>query len=108
MLNSKNFWITGYGDTDPLVPNTSTANRRVNSRVEFRVMNMNVLYQEKVRREACGTTAAPPAPGLEPKAAPAPEGQTPPAPEGQSPPTPEGKSPPPPEGQAPGAPAEKK
>ena len=108
MLNSKNFWITGYGDTDPLVPNTSTANRRVNSRVEFRVMNMNVLYQEKVRREACGTTAAPPAPGLEPKAAPAPEGQTPPAPEGQAPPTPEGKSPPPPEGQAPGAPAEKK
>jgi len=126
MLNSKNFWITGYGDTDPLVPNTSTANRRINSRVEFRVMNMNVLYQEKVRREACGTTAAPPAPGLEPKAAPAPEGQAPPAPQGQTPappenqtppapegkatptPAPEGKSPPPPEGQAPGAPAEKK
>jgi flagellar motor protein MotB len=38
MLNSKNFWITGYGDTDPLVPNTSSANRRVNSRVaDFRV-----------------------------------------------------------------------
>jgi len=120
MLNAKNFWITGYGDTDPLVPNTSTANRRTNSRVEFRVMNMNVLYQEKVRREACGSTAAPPAPGLEPKAAPAPEGQTPRAPEGQTPPAPEGqtapapapapegKSPPPPEGQAPGAPVEKK
>jgi hypothetical protein len=77
MLNSKNFWITGYGDTDPLVPNTSTANRHTNSRVEFRVMNMNVLYQETVRREACGTTAAPPAPGLEPKAPP--EGQAPPA-----------------------------
>ncbi|TMQ63297.1 MAG: hypothetical protein E6K79_10365 [Candidatus Eisenbacteria bacterium] len=116
MLSSKNFWITGYGDTDPLVPNTSTANRRINSRVEFRVMNMNVLYQEKVRREACGTTAAQPAPGLEPKSPPAPEGQTPappenqtpPAPEGKAPPAPEGKSPPPPEGQAPGAPAEKK
>ncbi|HKW50243.1 MAG TPA: thrombospondin type 3 repeat-containing protein [Candidatus Eisenbacteria bacterium] len=118
MLNSKNFWITGYGDTDPLVPNTSTANRRINSRIEFRVMNMNVLYQEKVRRESCGTTAAPPAPGLEPKApppsdgqapTPPPENQTAPAPEGKAaPPAPEGKSPPPPEGQAPGAPAEKK
>ena len=125
MLNSKNFWITGYGDTDPLVPNTSTANRRLNSRVEFRVMNMNVLYQERVRRESCGTTAAPPSPGLEPKAPPAqdgqaptpppenqtqpaPEGKTPSAPNGQAPPAPEGKSPQPPEGQAPGAPVEKK
>jgi len=78
MLNSKNFWITGYGDTDPLVPNTSSANRRVNSRVDFRVMNMNVLYQEKVRRESCGSTPVPPAPGLELKTPPVPEGQAPP------------------------------
>ena len=103
MLNSKNFWITGYGDTDPLAPNTSSANRRQNRRIEFRVMNMNVLYQERVRRESCGLTAAPPSPGLEPKAPPAPEGQAP-----QAPPAPEGKSPPPPEAQPPGAPAEKK
>jgi len=78
MLNAKNFWITGYGDTDPLVPNTSSANRRVNSRVDFRVMNMNVLYQEKVRRESCGSTPVPPAPGLELKTPPVPEGQAPP------------------------------
>src|SRR2546426_7076465 len=129
MPNSKNFWITGYGDTDPIVPNTSSANRSLNRRVDFRVMNMNVLYQEKVRREACGSTPVPPAPGLEPKRPQAPEGHAPP--EGQAPqpeskapapeikappeskaPAPETKAPPeskaPPGGQAPKAPAEKK
>jgi outer membrane protein OmpA-like peptidoglycan-associated protein len=84
-LNAKNFWITGYGDTDPLVPNTSSANRRINRRVDFRVMNMNVLYQEKVRRESFGSTPVMPAPGLEPKMPPSPEGQAPPAPEGTAP-----------------------
>jgi hypothetical protein len=85
MLNPKNFWITGYGDTDPLVPNTSTANRAINRRIDFRVMNMNVLYQEKLRRESLGSTPVPPAPGLEPKMPQAPEGQAPPPPEGQAP-----------------------
>jgi len=67
-LNAKNFWITGYGDTDPLVPNTSTRNRAQNRRVEFRVMNMNQLYQEMTKRQALGTTVAPPTPGLKPRA----------------------------------------
>jgi outer membrane protein OmpA-like peptidoglycan-associated protein len=85
MLNAKNFWITGYGDTEPRVPNTSTANRRVNRRIEFRVMNMDVLHQEKVRRESCGSTPVPPAPSLAPTVPPTPERQAPPAPEGQAP-----------------------
>lgn len=91
-LNAKNYWITGYGDTDPLVPNTSSANRAINRRVDFRVMNMNVLYNEKARREAFGSTPVPPAPGLEPKMPPPPpEGQAPPAPEGGAPETPPDK-----------------
>ena len=90
-LNPKNYWITGYGDTDPLVKNTSSANRAINRRVDFRVMNMNVLYKEKVRRESFGSTPVPPAPGLEPKMPPAPEGQAPPAPEGQAPEAPPDK-----------------
>lgn len=108
MLNAKNFWITGYGDTDPLVPNTSSANRGVNRRVEFRVMNMNELYKEKVRRESCGSAAVPPAPGIEPPKPPAQEGQAPAPPQGQAPPASEGKAPPPPESQAPGGAVEKK
>ncbi len=79
-LNAKNYWITGYGDTDPLVKNTSSANRALNRRVDFRVMNMNQLHQEKVRRESFGSNPVPPAPGLEPKMPPAPEGETPEAP----------------------------
>ncbi len=90
-LNAKSYWITGYGDTDPLVPNTSSANRAINRRVDFRVMNMNVLYKEKVRRESFGSTPVPPAPGLEPKMPPTPEGQAPPAPEGEAPETPTDK-----------------
>jgi hypothetical protein len=43
-------------------------------------MNMNQLYQEKVRRESFGSNPVPPAPGLEPKMPPAPEGETPEAP----------------------------
>ncbi len=113
MLNQKNFWVTGYGDKDPIAPNTSSAGRAMNSRVDFRVENMNDLVAEEERRASFGSTPAPPAPGLEPKA-PAPEQAPPqgtPAPEGQAPPpqgtpAPEGQAPPPqgtpaPEGQAP-------
>ena len=66
-LNQKNYWITGYGDTDPLVPNTSSTNRALNRRVEFRVLNPNVLYQEKLKRQSFGSTPVAPAPGQEPK-----------------------------------------
>jgi len=79
MLIQKNFWITGYGDTDPIAPNTSSAGRAMNRRIDFRVENMNALVAEEARRQSFGATAVPPAPGLEPKAPPAaaPEPATP-------------------------------
>ncbi len=86
MLNQKNFWITGYGDTDPLVPNTSSGNRRLNRRVELKVMNMNDLQQERARRQSFGSAPTPPAPGLEPKMPGSSEGEAPPP----QPPAPEG------------------
>jgi outer membrane protein OmpA-like peptidoglycan-associated protein len=68
MLDQKNYWITGFGDTEPLVPNTSEANRRRNRRIEFKVMNMNVLQEERAKREGFGTSPAPPTPGLQSRA----------------------------------------
>lgn len=76
-LSQKNFWITGYGDTDPIVPNTSSANRHLNRRVDFRIMNMNVMYQERLRRASLGSVPVAPAPGLEPRMPGNPEGSTP-------------------------------
>ena len=67
-LDQKNFWVTGYGDTEPLVPNTSAANRKRNRRIEFKVMNMNVLQEERAKREGFGSTPAPPTPGLQSRA----------------------------------------
>jgi hypothetical protein len=66
-LNQKQIWITGYGDTDPVAPNTSTAGRMLNNRVDIKLLNMNVLNAERARRAAFGSTPAPPAPGLEPR-----------------------------------------
>ena len=68
-LDQKNFWVTGYGDTEPLAPNKNAANRRRNRRIEFRVMNMNVLQEERAKREGFGSTPAPPTPGLQSRAA---------------------------------------
>lgn len=68
-LTSKNFTLTGYGDTEPLVKNTSAANRAKNRRVEIKVLNPNVLSQERERRGAFGAT---PAPAKEPEAPPPP------------------------------------
>jgi outer membrane protein OmpA-like peptidoglycan-associated protein len=68
-LDQKNFWVTGYGDTEPLVPNSNDANRKRNRRVEFKVMNMNVLQAERAKREGFGSTPAPPTPGLQSRAA---------------------------------------
>lgn len=73
-LNQKHYWITGYGDTDPVVPNTSTPNRALNRRVDFRLVNMQILTQERQRRASFGDTPAPPAPGLTPKMPSVPEG----------------------------------
>jgi OOP family OmpA-OmpF porin len=97
-LNQKNFWITGYGDSDPVVPNTSTENRARNRRVDFRLMNMHVLTQERDRRASFGSAPVPPAPGLEPKMPPAPQEEppAPPAPQDEqpAPPAPQDEQPP--------------
>jgi len=66
-IAQKNVWITGYGDTDPIAPNTSTAGRLLNNRVEIKLLNMQIMSAELKRRAALGSTPAPPAPGLEPK-----------------------------------------
>jgi outer membrane protein OmpA-like peptidoglycan-associated protein len=66
-LNSKNYWFTGYGDSEPLASNKTDAGRAINRRVEFKLLNVNGLIQELDRRRALGTNPVPPAPGLEPR-----------------------------------------
>lgn len=66
-LNTKNFWFTGYGDTQPIASNKTEQGRAMNRRLEVRLMSMQLLTQERARREAFGSTPAPPAPGLTPK-----------------------------------------
>jgi len=65
-LDPKNFSLTGYGDTDPIVSSRTAAGRARNRRIDFKVLNPNVLTQERQRRASFGTT-----PGS------APEGETP-------------------------------
>jgi len=72
-LDQKNLWITGYGDTEPIAPNTTSAGRALNNRVEFKLLNMQTMVKQLKAREAFGTTPAPPAPGLERRMPPSPE-----------------------------------
>jgi len=67
-LNAKNYYYTGYGDTQPVASNKTAEGRAANRRVEFRLMSMDALTKERERRLALGTTAVPPAPGLTPRA----------------------------------------
>lgn len=84
-LDPKNYSLTGYGDTEPIVSNRNAANRARNRRIEFKVLNPNVLSQERQRRAAFGSTPGAPGPGTPPGGAP----QTPPPPpEDQTPNTP--------------------
>ncbi|HEY7728583.1 MAG TPA: thrombospondin type 3 repeat-containing protein [Candidatus Eisenbacteria bacterium] len=77
-LNSKNYWFTGYGDSEPLASNAAKAGRAVNRRIEFKLLNAYEYARERDRRMSFGDTPAPPAPGLEPKPpSPPQEGTTP-------------------------------
>ena len=80
-LDPKNFSLTGYGDTEPIVSNRSAANRARNRRIEFKVLNPNVLSQERQRRASFGSAAPGSAPGTPPETPPPPPG-------GEAPPTP--------------------
>lgn len=85
-LNSKNYWYTGYGDTRPLASNLTEAGRAQNRRVEFRLMSMDILTQQRQRRESLGSTPVPPAPGLTRKTPEAPTVPEAPTPEAPAPP----------------------
>src|SRR5262249_28297933 len=54
-LKGDQFTAKGYGSTKPAVPNTSDANMAKNRRIEFTVLNRDVLKSEIQRRKA-GTT----------------------------------------------------
>jgi len=49
-LKSEQFSVRGYGESKPLVPNTSALNWAKNRRVEFVVLNKDVLRREVERR----------------------------------------------------------
>ena len=49
-LDAAQFTVKGYGETKPLAPNSTTANRAKNRRVEFTVLNKEVLKKEVERR----------------------------------------------------------
>ena len=91
-LDPKNFSLTGYGDTVPIVSNNSAANRARNRRIEFKVTNPNLLTEERQRRMSFGTTT--PAPGSTIPPPPPPGSEAPP--EGDTQPAPENAPTPPP------------
>jgi len=49
-IDSTRFTVNGYGKDRPLVPNTSPENQARNRRVEFSVLNKDVLQKEVERR----------------------------------------------------------
>jgi OOP family OmpA-OmpF porin len=50
-LKSEQYTARGYGELKPLVPNTSALNMAKNRRVEFVVLNKDVLKKEVERRK---------------------------------------------------------
>ena len=49
-LHAEQFTAVGYGESKPLVPNTSVLNMAKNRRVEFKVLNTEVLKREKEKK----------------------------------------------------------
>jgi len=60
-LKPEQFTARGYGESKPLVPNTSALNMAKNRRVEFVVLNKDVLRREVERRRLLQKESAPPA-----------------------------------------------
>ena len=50
-LKSGQFTVKGYGESAPIVPNTSALNMSKNRRVEFKVLNRETLKREIERRK---------------------------------------------------------
>jgi outer membrane protein OmpA-like peptidoglycan-associated protein len=50
-LKAEQFTVKGYGESKPLVPNSSALNMAKNRRVEFKVLNKDVLKKEVERRQ---------------------------------------------------------
>jgi OOP family OmpA-OmpF porin len=77
-IDSTRFTVKGYGKDKPLVPNTSEANKAQNRRVEFSVLNKEVLKKEVERRRLLKQGEAAPADttGTPPAVTPAPADTT--------------------------------
>jgi outer membrane protein OmpA-like peptidoglycan-associated protein len=60
-IDGKRFTVKGYGKDQPLVPNTSDESRAMNRRVEFTVLNKEVLKKEIERRRLLKEGEATPA-----------------------------------------------
>ena len=60
-IDSTRFTVKGYGKDKPLVPNTSDGNKAMNRRVEFTVLNKEVLKKEVERRRLLKQGEAAPA-----------------------------------------------
>jgi outer membrane protein OmpA-like peptidoglycan-associated protein len=50
-LKAEQFTVKGYGESKPLVPNSNALNMAKNRRVEFKVLNKDVLKKEVERRQ---------------------------------------------------------
>jgi len=51
LIDTANVSVNGYGPTRPIAPNTTSAGRAMNRRVEFKVLNPEVLQQIRQRRQ---------------------------------------------------------
>ena len=75
-LKPEQFTAKGYGESKPLVPNTNDLNMAKNRRVEFVVLNKDVLKREVERRRLLKKGEGTPAPTPVPAPTPAPPDTT--------------------------------
>jgi outer membrane protein OmpA-like peptidoglycan-associated protein len=60
-IDAARFTVKGYGESRPIVPNVNDASRAQNRRVEFTVLNKEVLRKEVERRRLLQKDEAAPA-----------------------------------------------